>query len=355
MLEDHGVVEHRWENFMTKLDELNRELEEKNLVGYWSIVRGRGDNYEPRSSFESCLWKWSDVSSALNRAGETLGLDESLRRFIGFRTPSLKLGTTHTLLLGVQLVKPGEIAKAHHHTMGAIRFIIRGGGAQTTVNGEPFPMEPGDLITTPSLTWHDHYNGSDQPIIWLDGADGPLMKYLEIGFGELFEQKQQPHSRPVDLSTYELGPARPNWVSSNPLQPPPYRYKWEDTERALTILGERPGDPYEGILLRYVHPVNGGSTLPTLSCEIQMLRPGEQTKSHRHTSTAIYHVFRGKGFTVIDDTRYDWETGDSFTVPLWRWHHHGSKSRDEAILFVMNDKPVMDALGFYREEGADRV
>jgi len=335
---------------MDKMDEFNRELAEKNLIGYWSIVRGRGDEYEPQSSFLPCLWKWDDVSSALNKAGDTLGLKDSFRRFIGFRNPDLKVGTTHTMLLGVQLVKPGETAEAHHHTMGAIRFVIRGGGAQTTVNGEPFPMEPGDLITTPSLSWHDHYNGSDQPIVWLDGADGPLLKYLEVGFGKLYDKKQQPHSRPTGYSSYELAPARPTWVPSNPTQPPPYRYKWEDTERALKILGEKPGDPCDGLLLRYVNPVTSGPTLPTLSCEIQMLRPGEKTKAHRHTSTAIYHVLNGKGFTVIDDTRYDWATGDSFTVPLWHWHHHGSASGEASVLFVMNDKPVMTALGFHREE-----
>jgi len=151
-----------------------------------------------------------------------------------------------------------------------------------------------------------------------------------------------------------LGPARANWVSSKSIQPPPYRYSWKETESVLRVLGERPGDPFEGILLRFVNPLTGGPTLPTLSCEMQMLRPGEQTKAHRHTSTAIYHVFEGKGYTVIDDTRYDWGTGDTFVVPLWRRHHHGSSSRESAVLFVMNDRPVMDALGFYREEGVDR-
>jgi gentisate 1,2-dioxygenase len=33
-----------------------------------------------------------------------------------------------------------------------------------------------------------------------------------------------------------------------------------------------PGDAYDGILLRYVNPLTDGPTLPTLSCEIQMLR-----------------------------------------------------------------------------------
>ena len=335
---------------MANLEEFNRELEEKNLLGYWNLVRERGDGYEPKSSFEPCIWKWSDVAPAMAKAGETLGLEDSFRRFIAFRTPAMKGSTTQTLLLGAQLVKPGEVAKAHRHTMGAIRFVIQGGGAQTTVNGEPFPMEPGDLITTPGLTWHDHYNGSDRPIMWLDGADGPLIKFLEIGFGGRFGEDRQPHSRAVGYSAYELAPARPAWVARDALQPPPYRYKWEDTEKTLKTSGERPGDPYDGILLRYVHPVTGGPTLPTLSCEIQMLRPGEQTKAHRHTSSAIYHVFKGKGFTVIGDTRFDWEEGDSFTVPLWRDHRHGNTAHAEAVLFVMNDRPVMEAFGFYREE-----
>jgi gentisate 1,2-dioxygenase len=81
-----------------------------------------------------------------------------------------------------------------------------------------------------------------------------------------------------------------------------------------------------------------------------MLRPGEVTKPHRHTSTAIYHAFRGSGFTVIGDTRFEWKQGDSFSVPLWNMHHHGNESHEEAILFSMNDRPLMEALDFYREE-----
>ncbi len=119
------------------------------------------------------------------------------------------------------------------------------------------------------------------------------------------------------------------------------------------MLGEKIGDAFDGLLLRYVNPLTGGPTLPTLSCEIQMLRPGEETRPHRHTSTAITHVFEGRGCTEIGDIRLDWERGDTFTVPLWRWHHHGNKSRGNAVLFVMNDRPILEALGFYREESAE--
>ena len=128
---------------------------------------------------------------ALDRAAQLIRPEEAFRRFIGYQHPELKLGTAHTLLMGAQMVRPGEFAPAHRHTMGAIRFVVEGHGAATIVEGEPLPMEPGDLITTPSWTWHDHINTGDTPIIWLDGADGPMLHYYQAGFANPFHERQQ--------------------------------------------------------------------------------------------------------------------------------------------------------------------
>src|SRR5438034_1171876 len=76
---------------------------------------------------------------------------------------------SNSIHMSVQCVLPGEIAEAHRHTAAAIRFVIQGvEGAHTVVEGEPMPMQTGDLVTTPAWTWHDHYNESSQPVIWLD-------------------------------------------------------------------------------------------------------------------------------------------------------------------------------------------
>ncbi|MBI4252102.1 MAG: NADPH dehydrogenase, partial [Candidatus Tectomicrobia bacterium] len=48
--------------------------------------------------------------------------------------------------------------------------------------------------------------------------------------------------------------------------------------------------------------------------------------------------------------RFGWERGDAFCVPSWAWHEHAAGD-GEAILFSINDLPVMEALGLYREEG----
>jgi 1-hydroxy-2-naphthoate dioxygenase len=337
------------------LEELNQKLKEQNLIGYWTIPNTSTGFREPEPNFRPFLWKWQEIRSALDQAAQFIRPEEAFRRFIGYQHPELKLGTAHTLLMGAQMVRPGEFAPAHRHTMGAIRFVVEGRGAATVVEGEPLSMEPGDLITTPSWTWHDHVNSGDTPIIWLDGADGPMLHYYQAGFANPHHERQQAVSKPVGWSQKTYNVLRPQ-----PATPPasinfraPYRYAWKDTEQALASSAEAPGDAYDGVLLRYSDPIGGGSTLPTMNCEVQMFRPGEKGRSHRHTYTVVYHAFRGSGTTWVGDQRFDWEQGDSFVVPLWNWHAHENSSREPAILFSINDRPAIEALGFFREETQD--
>jgi gentisate 1,2-dioxygenase len=177
---------------------------------------------------------------------------------------------------------------------------------------------------------------------------------LQVDFHEPSAESHQAITRADGTSYAEFGAVRPSWVTSDSIQPHAYVYRWEDTERTLKSVGERPGDPYDGIVLEYVNPLTGGPTLPTFSCGIQMLRPGEKTLGHRHTSSTIFHVFKGRGTSFIGDERYDWEEGDSFVAPLWQPHRHENIHKEPAILFIMSDHPLMKALGFYREQEEKR-
>jgi gentisate 1,2-dioxygenase len=84
---------------------------------------------------------------------------------------------------------------------------------------------------------------------------------------------------------------------------------------------------------------------------MQMLRPGEHTKAHRHTGSYLYHVAKGRGYSVINGKRFDWSERDIFCVPSWAWHEHVNlDGRNDACLFCLSDIPVMRALSLYREE-----
>jgi gentisate 1,2-dioxygenase/1-hydroxy-2-naphthoate dioxygenase len=218
-------------------------------------------------------------------------------------------------------------------------------------------MEPGDLITTPSWNWHDHVNSGDTPIIWLDGADGPMLHYYQAGFANPFHERQQSMSKPEGWSKKTYGALRPQSTpqSTSSHYRPPYRYAWKDTEKIFAAMAEAPGDPYDGVLLHYADPLSGGPTLPTMNCQVQMFRPGEKGCSHRHTHSVVYHAFRGSGTTWIGDEKFDWQQGDSFVVPLWSWHAHENNSGEPAILFSINDRPALEALGFFREETREKV
>jgi gentisate 1,2-dioxygenase len=330
---------------------LDQDMAEKNLSGYWRLGM-EGLPPHPMTAVQPCLWRWSDVRSSLVRAGDVISLENSERRVVRLVNPGLdqKNGfATHTIQISFQYVKPGENARAHRHTPAALRFVLEGCGAYTTVDGQQCVMEPGDLILTPQLTWHDHSNDSDAPMIWLDGLDFPLVQALHQVMQERYPERRQPIEKSSEDVIGNLGGAVRHGLPLADF----FHYKWRDTEPALLALARSPAarDPHDGYLLEYRNPIGGGATMTTIQCAVQLLPPREETAAHRHTSTVIYHAFRGSGTTEIGGERFDWQQGDSFVVPLWHDHRHINRSSSEdAILFSMTDAPALRALGLYREE-----
>lgn len=61
--------------------------------------------------------------------------------------------------------------------------------------------------------------------------------------------------------------------------------------------------------------------------------PGWTTLGHRHLIDAVIHILRGRGYSVIDAKRYDWEAGDFICVPTFAWHRH-INTGDEPVVYV---------------------
>jgi gentisate 1,2-dioxygenase len=336
-----------------RLEILNEKLRHNHLEGLWKTFSEQPLRNEPSSSLKPWVWRWEDLSAALRGAEELVSLEGvEDRRVIRMVNPGLGAGapTSRTMQMSVQLVKPGEIARAHRHTIAAIRFIISGHGAYTTVDGERFDMAPGDLVLTPSWTWHDHGNYADEPMIWLDGLDYPLLDRLETGFFEPYEQDRQNVVKAIDYSLKRVGIVRPGWRASQ-AQEPATHYRWEHVSSLLSDLIAEEESPYDGRVVEYVNPLTGGPTLRTMACSIHMLQKGQSTRAHRHTSTALYHVIEGEGTTRVGEHSLVWKAKDCFVVPPWLIHKHEASSvAPRALLFSMSDRPVYEALGLYREE-----
>ena len=334
-----------------EIQELNAALKPRWLSGLWNVDHAERPS-DPKTKVRPHLWKWHDIYDSLVQAKEKISVASGSveRRVIRLVNPGMAESemTSHTILLSFQLIQPGEVAPAHRHTMAAFRFILQGRGAYTNVDGQKMVMQDGDLILTPHGCWHEHAHEGDENMVWIDGLDVPFIQALQQISFDPYKAGRLPVNETVDPATFH-GLTRP--IGSDIPQTPLLHYHWRDTYASLQRLARAPGNPHDGAALEFVNPVTGGSTLPTMSCRAQMLRPGEKTKAHRHTSTSIYHAYSGSGTTVINGEKFEWQKGDTFIVPLWHWHEHANaSSSEEAILFSMHDEPILKAFGLYREE-----
>lgn len=174
---------------------------------------------QPKSRAVPYRWSWQELRPHLLHFSESLSLDEAERRVLMLVNPGLTdpPATVNTLYAGLQIILPGETAQAHRHTSNAFRFVLEGGGAWTTVNGERVFMSPGDLLLTPGWHWHDHTHEGDAPMMWLDALDYPLVNALEAGFYEQYHQRLQPVTRPDDAGSRQFlhGRLNPVWLSQD--------------------------------------------------------------------------------------------------------------------------------------------
>ena len=132
-------------------------------------------------------------------------------------------------------------------------------------------------------------------MLWLDGLDFPLVQALHQVMQERYSERRQPIEKSSEEVMNQLGTSIRHGVPLADF----FHYKWRDTEPALRELINSPAarDRFDGFVLEYRNPLSGGPTMTTIQCAVQLLPANDETETHRHTSTAIYHVFCGKGTT----------------------------------------------------------
>jgi gentisate 1,2-dioxygenase len=315
---------------------------------------------DPAAKAIPFVWPYAAIRERLLKAGELISAEEAERRVLILKNPGLggKPAATDRLYAGMQLVLPHEIAPAHYHAASAIRFVVEGHGAYTTVDGERAIMEPGDLVLTAGWAPHDHGNDTDEPMIWLDGLDLPLVNDLGCAYFRTLDSKQQKLLRPDDTSErlYARGQLRPAWVKWAKNYSPLAKYPWKQTERILLDAWKDgiEASPTDGYLFEYSNPITGGAVLPTIACYAQLLAPKMHTAAHRDTTSTVYFVVRGSGTTIMDGQEIRWQERDTFALPGWMIHEHINDNSEPAILFSFTDDPSIRALGFYQEQPANQ-
>ncbi len=305
-----------------------RDLEALELGALWNVANNIEPWY-PQPKSVPVHWKWRDVEPMVRRAAQLVSAEKAARRVVMLVNPGRREWSAAAGLLytGVQVMNPGEFTSAHRHQASALRFIMKGRGAYTAVDGERLKLGARDFVLTPNGTWHDHgVEASGSQCVWQDGLDIPLMNSLDANFYQVHPQTVQ---TPAPLS-------RDNWTRP---YSPVFLYKWDESYAALK---------QDGAVHEYRNPLTNGPVMPTMGARLQLLKKGTAGDPVRHTGSVIYQVASGSGWSEVGDQRFEWQEKDIFCLPSWATYRHGA--HEESVLFSFNDFPAMRALGLYRED-----
>lgn len=312
----------------------------------WSLYKTLNTR-EPQF-YEPMLWPWVNLAPLVERACREVSMRDAERRALLLTHPSFPgtVFTTPSLSAALQILEPGESAPPHRHTLAALRLVMTGEGAVTYTDGKRCAMEPGDMILTPAMTWHEHRHEGKSRMVWFDGLDYPLARQLGTVFFE-----HGPVSIPergmaaLDDAGLLEGGVLPDGHPTVAPYSPLFRYPWRSVKRALEAL---PAAADGARSIRYVNPSTGGALMPTI--DAYALRPGATpTRRMRTTATAIAVVIEGEGESRIGERHFQWRQHDVFTLPRWQWTEHRARS-EPATLFLMTDRQFLLGIDHLREE-----
>ncbi|MCA0873246.1 cupin domain-containing protein [Seohaeicola saemankumensis] len=315
----------------------------------WPMMRNVLPHGAPNPVTRPGFWSYAAIRPLLQRAGELTPVEKAERRVLVLSDPGRGAGAmqaTASIYLGLQLLLPGETAPAHVHTPSAVRIVVEGKGGYTVVDGEKLPMEEGDLVLTPGGEWHDHGHEGSEPVVWLDALDLPLFVYLEGSYateGPLQAQRNRPDASQVEYLSSGLAPTRKHGAGTR--RYPMMRYPWTRTEAVLNEMAAyTDGDVAE---LDYVNPETGADVLPTMGFTAMRIGAGQVDNPPLRSSSAAFHVVKGRGTARINFQTIEFGPKDTFTAPVFA--DIRIAAADDTYLVRVHDRPLQDKLGYYEE------
>jgi gentisate 1,2-dioxygenase len=326
-----------------------RELTDLNLVPLWPSLRAVLPPNKPRPATRPTFWSYGALRPLLMKAGDLTPIEKAERRVLVLANPGHGLENmkaSSAIYLGMQLLLPGEWAPSHRHTPNAVRMIVEGEGAYTTVNGEKLPMSRGDLILTPTGMWHEHAHDGKDPVVWLDVLDLPVVYYLESSY--VIEGKRQTPRSGSSERTYGRGGMVPTQVfQRSDKRYPMLRYPWAEARAALEALAdEEPAT--EVVQVTYINPESGEDAENILGFYALMLRPGQTVTLPARSPATVFHLIEGGAAVKIDESTFRMAEADTCCAPGYTPITLRNTSADKpAFLFMADESPLHRKLGLY--------
>lgn len=273
------------------------------------------------------------------------------------------LGLTPGIRVSINVLQPGERSKPIRHNSTQVNFCIRGRG-HSIINGKRIAFERHDVWNTPSMAVYTHANDGDGLQVRLTYSNAALLDKMNahivdedppvVGAAPAATGPSENSAGNMTnpFGTFAIGDdgaylmpyeklINPDVVPSLPLHWP-----WKTVKEHLDKL-QALGKSYVGRRLYLLYNPATGRTNGTSHnfFATMCVRPaGIVDRPHRHTAAAINYYFSGKGYSVVEGKRYEWQAGDlMLSAPGWGIHNHASY--DEPVYeLTIQDSPLNIAM-----------
>lgn len=114
----------------------------------------------------------------------------------------------------------------------------------------------------------------------------------------------------------------------------------------------------QGVMKWYLHPNISSTAHKFLMFYAQQIPPGSCSGKQRCQGGIVVVIVEGRGYTVLDETHYDWKQGDLMQLPITRegvTFQHFNASTDKPVLLIVAEPNLVATAGVDRGSGFEQL
>ncbi len=265
----------------------------------------------------------------------------------------------------------------HRHTVEAVIYVEKGEG-YSVIDGVEYPWKPGDFACVPIFAWHRHVVTSAEEMVYVAATTGPLSMFLGLAIYEderypehwVFAQQGEESMKalipgkggaPEGSTKVVLGVSGKEEPESEAdrlyLEGLRFAEREEENRRAGKVIVRGDGLVFQRTRMGHIAPVIDpamGFHMRTIGTLLAEILPGKRSGAHRHIYEETEYILAGRGYSIVEDQRIEWKTGDTLCIPVFSWHQHFNSGEETARFLVHHNRPYMQNMGFLMiEHGED--